>query len=236
MGIIQNDCSYKTSLARYSRFASSSKRFFLLCPSGHNVDMATNGVVSLLNYTRIRLLMYWLFAFFGICKLFAAPDPDLFDGSVVTAGANHSSIQDKAGTKTEAGGIDMESNANGESTVKTTAKEAADQASNKTAASQKMVRGSSTAETVQQSTGSGRSFEEFEIGVIDEANSKVDVKRSKKFDSQSVSSSRSSSQSASSDSDPQNSNRKPPEIDLGDQQSAGKNGEADYGSNVPSGL
>lgn len=194
--------------------------------------MATTNVMAVcLNYTWSIMLACALFAFLGIFTLRAAPDPDLFDGRVSAAQKNSSGIRDKDGKKDGAGEIDMEGSASSGSSVEATSDGASGEASD----SQQSVRGSSTVETTQSANGSGRSFEEFEIGVIDEANSKVDVNRSKEFNSQPAST-KSSSQVTNSDSDMQNSTQEASESNSGNQQSHNGKGEADYGSNVPSGL
>ena len=176
---------------------------------------------------RLPLLLSGMLSFFWVVTLGGAPDPDLFDGRIAATGTDASGIRNEDNKENEASEIDMSGDvSNGSST------ETAGEVRGGAAVSGESEHRSSPAKAPRSATDSGRSFEEFEIGVVGETDSKVEVNRSKEFSSQSAS----VSSSQTTDSDAQNSKQDASESNPGDQQSYRGSGEADYGSDVPSGL
>ena len=180
---------------------------------------------------RLQFLVSGVFAFIWVTTLHGAPDPDLFDGRFSATVSDSSATGDGTG---EDGEGDEEGQSGSESSSGVKA-ESADVTGSKTAGSGESANGSSSSEATTSAIGSGRSFEEFEIGVVGEANGQIDVNRSKKPISQPTSASGSSSQSTDSDarnSDQNNASQNGPD----NQESYDTRGIPDYGTSVPSGL
>ena len=178
-----------------------------------------------------------------VVTLCGAPDPDLFDGRFSAAASDLSTTADGADGEDkslEDNDSSGERDGNGESSSEVTAEGNAD-SQGQTAGSGKPGSGSSSAEaTTSASNGSGRSCEEFEVGVFDKTNGQIDVNRSKEFSAQTEPAAAGSSNRTKSDqtanSDVQNSDKSARNGDPGDQQSHDGTGSADYGTSVPSGL
>lgn len=185
---------------------------------------------------KLRLLISGMLAVAGISALYSAPDPDLFDGrfavgtsdSTTTGGeAVEGGENGKGSTGTGEGSKGGEGG--GESSVDASAENSSGDGG-KTNGSGKSEGGFSSAGSMSSGSVSGRSFEEFDIGTVNETNSKIDINRSKEFDSQVDYSSKPSS------SDAQNSDQNSPQNSSGKQDPYDGKGEADYGTSVPSGL
>lgn len=188
----------------------------------------------------VQFLVSGLFAFICVATLHGAPDPDLFDGRYTEASSGSSATGDGTDGDGEdsAGG---EAGEGGEGTSESSSEvasgnDSADNASadGQTSGSGKSGSGSSSVEATTSATGSTRSFDEFEIGVVDETNGQLETKRSKELGETPSSTSRSSSQTVNSS--VQNPDKTAPKSDPINQAPFDQSGSADYGTNVPSGL
>lgn len=179
---------------------------------------------------KLQFLVSGVFAFIGSGALYSAPDPDLFDGRL-------SVTTQVSSTTGEGTGEGDKGSGEGEGSSAPSAEVAVEDATGtegQTTGSGKPGNGLPSAETKTSTTGSGRSFDEFEVGVADEANGQIDIKRSKEFGSQSTPAAKSPDRTMNSQT--QRSDQNVSANDSGNQESYDETSTPDYGTNVPSGL
>lgn len=182
----------------------------------------------------LRLLTGGILMLVCATTLCGTPDPDLFDGRFSTiesdvSGAGNGTDED--GESGDGGEI-VEVGDGGES-LSEAASEGTAATGGEMSGSGKPGSGSSPAEAATSATGSGRSFEEFEIGAIDQANGKIEVNESKDPGEPSIPVSQSNS---AANSNMQNADKSAPQSDSGNQETFDGSSAADYGTSVPSGL
>lgn len=183
----------------------------------------------------LKLLISTVFAFICASMLCGVPDPDLFDGRFSAIKSNASGAGngiDKDGKGSESGGV-VEVDDGGKSSSEVVSEETTATDGEMSGSGKSESVSSSPAEAATSVTGSGRSFEEFEIGAIDQVNGKIEVNQSKDFGEPSSSVFKPNS---AANSNMQNSDKSAPQNDSGNQEAFDGDSAADYGTNVPSGL
>ena len=189
---------------------------------------------------------FWVVA--CVTTLYCAPDPDLFDGrySSVSSGSStteNQASEEGAGTRSGEGNINNEGDTNSESdkdldasnksSSGATAGEVAEATSGKPG-SGKSGSESSSAKATAPANQSARSFEEFEIGSIHEAEGQIEIRRSKEPGELPSPTAQTSDPAANSNT--QNSDENAQKSSSTNQEPFQGSGGPDYGEDVPFGL
>ena len=140
----------------------------------------------------------------------------------------------KKGEDSENGGDSKGVHGNNESSPGAAAEEVTDANSKKPGSGEPGSKSSSSAESTTSASGVTRSFEEFEIGAINETNGQIEIQRSKELGELPSSTAQTSGQTANSNT--QNADENAQKSSSMNQEPFEGSGSADYGKDVPFGL